>query len=127
MTVEAHTDISAGAPANASVINAPLGQLDSALSDVEVVVGDHVVTGGLAGTSASLVLTQPAIRAFIQNTYVSLGATTLTATASKDNYIDLDSSGVYHITLVNNGAAAPAVFALSIRLYKAVAGASSVT
>src|SRR5439155_20892000 len=33
MTTKLHTDITVGAPANASVINAPLGQLDQALWD----------------------------------------------------------------------------------------------
>lgn len=127
MTTKAHTDVTLGAPANAAVINAPLGQLDSAFSDVEAVVGDYVVTGGLAGTSASLLISVPALRAFVLNTYVQVATSPLTVTLNQDTYVDVDSSGVLHMSGVANGAATPAVFANSIRLFKAVSGATAVT
>ncbi len=127
MSTQNHTDITTGAPANASVVNAPLGQLDNALADVELQFGDFVVSGGLAGTSATLVVSQPATRAFVINSWVSAALQNLTMAASNDNYVDLDNTGVYHITSVANGAAIPAVFANSIRLYKAVSNATAVT
>lgn len=127
MTQKMHTDIAFASPATSAAINAPLQQLDAALADLQSQYGDFVVLGGLAGSAASLVVVQPACRAFVINTYVSVAATTLSMGASKDNYVDLDSVGAYHVSPVNNGAGAPAVFANSIRLYKAVASASAVT
>jgi hypothetical protein len=127
MTTKIHTDIAFAALATSPNLNAPLGQLDSAIADIEALFGDYVVTGGLPGGSASLTIVQPACRAFVINSYVQVPATSLVVSASKDNYVDLDTTGAYHITPVTLGAAAPAVFASSVRLYKAVAGAGSVT
>ena len=125
-TTKNHTDIAVSAPANASVFNAPLGQLDSALADAEGALGDFVISGGLPPTSLTLTVAQPAIRAFIQNTYVQVVAQNLVMTASMDNYVDLDSAGVYRITTVASAALAPAVFVNSIRLYRAGASVSAV-
>lgn len=127
MTTKMHTDITVGAPANASVWNSVYGQLDSALADTEAALGDFIVSGGLAGTSASLTISVPALRAFVLNTYVQAATQNLTVTLNQDTYVDVDSSGVLHMSGVANGAAVPALFANSIRLFKAVSGASTVT
>src|ERR1700694_521960 len=127
MTTKIHTDIGFAAPATSPVVNAPLGQLDSAIADIEALFGDYVVTGGLPGGSGTLTVTVPACRAFVLNSYVIVGATPLIMSASKDNYADLDTTGTYHISPVTLGGGAPAVFANSIRLFKAVAAAGSVT
>lgn len=127
MGAKNHQDITAGAPANAAVWNVPLGQLDDAIADLQANFGDYVVSGGLPGTSASLVISQPAIRAWVLGIRVSSAATLLTATATSDNYVDYDTAGLYHVTPVANGAAAPPVFAQSIRLYVAVTNATAVT
>lgn len=126
-TTKMHTDVASGAPANASVWNTVFGTLDSALADTEGALGDFVATGGLAGTSASLVISVPALRAFVQNTYVQVATSPLTVTLNQDTYVDVDSSGVLRMSGVANGAAAPVLFANSIRLFKAVSGATAVT
>lgn len=124
MGVKNHTDITAGAPAQAAVFNAPLGQLDDALADALLNFGDYVVTGGLPSVPAGLVITQPAARAFIQGGRVSASATTLTAAVSSDNYVDLDTAGLFHLTAVANNAAAPPAFANSTRLYRLITNAT---
>jgi hypothetical protein len=127
VTVKNHTDLTFGAPAAAATFNSPLGQLDNALADLEAQLGDFVGTGGLAGTSATLIVAQPATRAFAINAWVNVLAQNLTMAASNDNYVDLDNAGLYHVTSVANGAGAPVVFANAIRLYKAVSNATAVT
>src|SRR5258707_12863400 len=84
-----YTDVTIGAPASAATINAPLGQLDSALADLLAFFGDFVLSGGLPGTSVTLTVAQPAARAMVINTYVTPASHGLVITASTDNYVDL--------------------------------------
>lgn len=124
MGTKVHTDITPGAQAAAAIFNAPLGQLDDAISDLELQFGDYVIVGGLPAIPAGLVISQPATRIFLQGIRASGGATNLTAAANSDNYVDFDTAGNFHLTAVANGAAAPPVVANSMRLYKLVTNAT---
>src|SRR5438270_10341375 len=96
-----------------------------------VVAQSYLISGTTPATSASLTLTYASQEAVVTTTslaqYVKLAASTLAITASKDAYIDLGYSGTYNGGTANgtltkvevaNGAAAPAVTANSVRLWK---------
>lgn len=115
----AQTSMVAGTPLTAAVLNAL------------IVAPSFLVSGGILPTSGSLTATQPATQAVVNNgtsaLWVSVTSGSLTLTASKDVYVDLDNAGAYHQVAVANGAAAPALTANSIRLYKAVTSGSAIT
>ena len=91
-------------------------------------LNDWVASGLLpADPGAVLAMTTPAGVATVQGKRVSKIATGHTYTASKDTYVDLSSLGVYTYTEVTNGAAAPAVAANSMRLFKVVTDATEIT
>ena len=92
-------------------------------------VGDFVASGLLpaAPNPVSLSATTPAGVAYILGARVAPVATAKAYTASKDTYVDLSDKGVYTYTEVANGAAAPAVAASSMRLFKTVTNATEIT
>ena len=93
-------------------------------------LGDYVVSGLLPAVPApaSLSVGIPAGAAYAGGTRVQKGAEAARAyAASRDTYVDLSAGGVYAYSEVANGAAAPALAANSIRLFRVVAGASAVT
>ena len=92
-------------------------------------VGDFVASGLLpaAPNPVSLSATTPAGVAYILGARVAPVATAKAYTASKDTYVDLSDKGVYTYTEVANGAAAPAVAASSMRLFKTVTNATQIT
>lgn len=98
-----------------------------------LVMGQSMLqSGGIPTVNGTLSLTQPATVATYNDgaaTFLTstVAATPLSFTASKDTYVDLSTSGAYTLVAVTNGATAPAVTPASIRLYKAISGASSVT
>lgn len=89
-------------------------------------VSDYVVTGLLPTVPSpkSLNATIPAGSAYVMGRRVAKDAATQGFAANQDTYVDLDRDGVYRLTAVARNAAAPAVFANSIRLFKAVTDAS---
>jgi hypothetical protein len=106
----------------------------------QVVASSYLISGTTPSTSANLTLTFAQQEAVVNTgtlaQYVKLSASTATIAASKDTYIDLGYSGTYQGGTANgtltqvavaNGAAAPAVTANSIRLWKVVTSASAIT
>lgn len=89
-------------------------------------VTDYVVSGLLPAVPApkSLTATIPAGQAYVIGRRVAKDAATQGFTANQDTYVDLDRDGVYRLTAVARGAAAPAVYANSIRLFMAATDAS---
>ena len=65
--------------------------------------------------------------AYVNGYRVSKSATSLTYTASRDNYVDLSDTGSYTVTAVSNGATQPAVTSNSIRLAKVVTDGTEIT
>ena len=88
---------------------------------------DYVYSGGLAPTSTSLVSTITACVAYVEGVRVSVAATAKTFTASKDTYVDLDTSGEYQYSAVNNDAAEPDVADNAIRMFRVVTDETKVT
>lgn len=96
----------------------------------------YLISGGIPSTSASLVLSQPALQACVdtgsQVIYLTLASQSVPASgnlpASSDCYIDLDATGVYHVNSVANNNPAPSINPSgSLRLYKAVTSGTAVT
>jgi hypothetical protein len=86
--------------------------------------------GSLPATGAGLTVAAASFsgRGYIGGYGVGpIDAPAFTYTASKDHYWDLDKDGVWHCTVVNNGAGAPAIFANSARFYKVVTNATNRT
>ncbi len=93
-------------------------------------VGDYVVSGfqPTVPDPAALSMGIPAGVAYANGKRVSKGAEPARAYAvSSDTYVDLSDAGVFTYPAVANGAAAPAVTANSIRLFKVVTNASVIT
>lgn len=90
-------------------------------------INDYVVSGNVPATSTTLTTTIPAQVAYVIGQRVNKASEDHTFTASTDTYIDLGTNGTYTYVEVANGAAAPAVTANSIRLFKIVTDASSIT
>ncbi len=93
------------------------------------VLNDFVASGLLptVPNPVSLSATTPAGVAYVLGTRAAPPATAKAYTASKDTYVDLSDKGVYTYTEVANGAAAPAVAASSMRLFKVVTNATQIT
>lgn len=70
---------------------------------------------------SGLILTIPAGIAYVNGYYVSYAGGTLTVTANKDTYLDIDQNGAITPVTVNNNAAAGALTANSARFAKVVA------
>jgi hypothetical protein len=108
MTTNHHTPIAIGAPANANTFNTPLGQLDSAITDLTTDVSDAVsdvanlnttVTNLLAGASG---FTQLNLSTTTTLT-VSSGAITVTRTR---HLVDTEGSASYDdLDTINGGVA----------------------
>lgn len=94
------------------------------------VFSDFVVSGLLPAVPApaSLSMATPSGVAYVAGARVSKAAEAARAyAASSDTYADLDNTGATTYTAVANGAAAPAVTANSIRLFRVVTSAASIT
>lgn len=89
-------------------------------------VTDYVVSGLLPAVPSpkSLSASVPAGSAYVIGRRVVKAAETLGFTANSDTYVDLDRDGVYRLSPVARGAAAPALYANSIRLFMAATDAS---
>lgn len=126
MTDLAETHANTGTPV--SPVWQPSGRDPNALYAHDALT-DHVISGLLppVPSPASLTVTVPPGAAYIVGRRNAPPETALLLTASSDTYADLDKNGVYHLTAVAAGAAAPAVYADSIRLFKAVTSATVVT
>jgi len=104
-------------------------QHNTAFAQAKDVFGDFVVNSGLFPTSATLAATMPAaLKAYVlgERRYKA-GNTIKIFTALKDTYVDWSQTGVFTYVEVENGAAAPAVTASSIRLCKVVTNATAIT
>jgi hypothetical protein len=88
---------------------------------------DHVSSGMVLPTSGPLVNNITAGVAYLQGAWVAFTGTTVTLTASRDNYIDALPDGTYSVQPVTNGGAAPAVAVNGLRLGYVVTGASTVS
>ena len=100
----------------------------AALLTAADLLADWVATGLLpADPGASLSMITPTGVAYILGQRVSPIATAKTYTASRDTYVDLSARGLYTYSEVTNGAAAPAVAANSLRLFKVVTDATEIT
>lgn len=90
---------------------------------------DMVVSGGLptVPSPASLTMTTPSAIAYVQATRVNPASVSNTYAASSDTYVDLSSTGGYTYSAVANNAAAPAVAANSIRMFKVTTNATQIT
>lgn len=93
----------------------------------ETGVGNFVYTGILGSTSASLILSLTAGTAYVLGYRIAMSATDKTMTATKDNYVDLDQDGVFHVTPVAIAATAPSIYANSIRIGKATTNGTAIT
>jgi hypothetical protein len=89
-------------------------------------VTDYVVAGLLPAVPSpkSLSASVPDGQAYVIGRRVAKDATTLGFTANQDTYVDLDRDGVYRLSAVARGAAAPAVYVNSIRLFTAATDAN---
>lgn len=91
------------------------------------IINDFIVSGSLPATSATLTTTIPNQIAYVLGQRVDKASEDHTFTASKDIYIDLSNTASYTYVEVANAAAAPAITANSIRLFKIVTDASAIT
>lgn len=87
------------------------------------------VISGLLGTDpgASLAMTTPAGKAWVNDNRLVSAGFSKTYTASKDTYDDISDADVVTHSEVANGAGAPAVAANSIRLQKVVTDGTEIT
>ena len=90
-------------------------------------LNDFVVSGSLPSTSTTLSTTIPEQIAYVMGQRVDKASEAHTFTASKDTYVDLGTNGAYTYVEVANAAAAPAITANSIRMFKIVTDASTIT
>ena len=128
--------LAAGLTEFSSVNNTPNGRVTLRTVPAEIAIrgyetnGEYVDTGLLPQTSVDLTCDVTAGVAYIRGVRVVKNGTSVdavTCTLSNDNYIDLDSSGVFHVTPVALDAAEPAIYANSIRLAKAITDADKIT
>ena len=114
-------------------INASAGILDSQLATSPATrfyenFAEYVESGLQPAVSANLTSDISAGTAYVRGARISkASATPKTYTASRDTYVDVDSSGNFQYTVVNNGAAVPSVAANSIRLAKIVTDGTAIT
>jgi hypothetical protein len=116
------TNLAAGAVTNAKMATdiAPYTVLSETMQP-------FVASGFVIPTSGSLSATTPSGVAYITGKRLSVAADPHTYTASKDTYVDLDSTGALTYTAVSNNAASPSLAANSIRLGIVITSASAVT
>ena len=86
-----------------------------------------VVTGMTIATSVDLNSTVTAGYAYVNLTRVDLANTAKLFTASKDTYVDIDSTGTLVYTEVANGAAEPTLTSPNERLAKVVTDVDNIT
>ncbi|MFA5389192.1 MAG: DUF2793 domain-containing protein [Candidatus Omnitrophota bacterium] len=121
-----------GTIASADISNSA-GILDSQLATSPATrfyenLAEYVESGLTPATSVSLTSDISAGTAYVRGARVNkAGATSNTYAANKDTYVDINSSGVFQYTAVNNGAVEPIVAADSIRLAKVVTDADNIT
>ncbi|MDP2921799.1 MAG: DUF2793 domain-containing protein, partial [Candidatus Omnitrophota bacterium] len=114
-------------------ISAAAGILDSQLAASPSTrfyenFAEYVETGLLPVTSANLTSNISLGTAYVRGARIDKPSATPRAyTASKDTYVDINSSGVFQYTEAANGAAAPSVADNSIRLAKVVTDADNIT
>ena len=89
--------------------------------------GALVEDGLVPADSANLTSDISAGTAYINGFRVDKSATSQTYVASRDGYLDLSQTGVFTLSSVTNGAAAPAVAANSVRLAKVVTDGTEIT
>lgn len=88
---------------------------------------DFAVSGLVPATSTDLTTTIPAQVAYVTGKRVDKTSESHTFTASTDTYIDLGMNGAYTYVEMANGALEPAITTNSIRLFKVVTDAVSIT
>lgn len=92
------------------------------------VISDFIYSGGVVAQSAGLVGTFSNIVYYISGVrYTATSVANKTYTASKDTYVDINSSGTPTYTEVANGAASPALTSGYIRVAKVVTNGSAIT
>ena len=91
-------------------------------------LSDFIASGGVVAQSAGLVGTFSNIVYYIGGVrYTATSVPNKTYTASKDTYVDINSSGTPTYTEVANNAASPALTAGYIRVAKVVTNGSAIT
>lgn len=125
-----HSDVTA-ASVTAATINATTDlqqnsvSLDTIRSEI---ISDFIASGGVVAQSAGLVGTFTDIVYYISGIrYTATSVANKTYTASKDTYVDINSSGTPIYPEVANGAASPALTAGYIRVAKVVTNGSAIT
>lgn len=89
---------------------------------------NSVVTGGIVAISSGLVGTFSNVTYFISGQYYTASSiANKTYTASKDTYVDINTSGTVTYTEVANGAASPALTAGNVRIAKVITNGSAIT
>lgn len=102
-------------------------ELLSVTTDSTTAQNTYVYSGGVPADDTDLTSNISACVAYINGYRVSKAATSLTYTASRDNWVDLSQTGVYTITAVVVGAAEPSVAANSARLAKVTTDGTEIT
>lgn len=110
-------------------------EVDSKISKAEAakhlviadMINDFAVSGNVPSTSTTLTTTIPEQIAYVLGQRVDKTSEDHTFTASTDTYIDLGTNGAYTYVEVANAAAEPAVTANSMRMFKVVTDASTIT
>lgn len=125
-----HSDVTATS-VTAATINATTDlqqnsvSLDTIRSEI---ISDFVSSGGVVAQSAGLVGTFSNIVYYIAGVrYTATSVANKTYTASKDTYVDINSSGTPIYPEVANGAASPALTSGYIRVAKVVTNGSAIT
>lgn len=87
-----------------------------------------VFSGGIVSIVSGLNITITGGTFYINGIRLTfIGVASAALTASKDTYIDVDYNGNVYYTAVANGAAAPALTALSVRIAKVITNATNAT
>lgn len=97
-----------------------LGIGSDSVSSGSLVQSSYVYSGGVPADDTDLTSDISAIVVYINGYRITKGATALTYTANRDNYVDISQTGSYTVSPVTIGAAAPSVAANSARLAKVV-------
>lgn len=103
-----------------------LGIGSDSVSSGSLVQTSFVYSGGVPADDTDLTSDISAIVVYINGYRITKGATALTYTANRDNYVDISQSGSYTVSPVTIGAAAPSVAANSARLAKVVTNGTEI-
>jgi len=104
-----------------------LGNGSDSVSSGTLVQTTFAVSGCVPADDTDLQSDISACTLYVNGYRVSKGATALTYTASRDNYVDLSQAGVYTVSPVTIGAAQPSVAANSGRLAKVTTDGTQIT